>query len=56
MAYQLAVQGRQWRKEAKQRMPEARGDIREIVGDPVFIPLYKLFMAYGDIFKLSFGP
>lgn len=37
-------------------MPEARGDIREIIGEPVFIPLFKLFLAYGPVFKLSFGP
>lgn len=37
-------------------MPEARGDIREIVGQPVFVPLYKLFLLYGKIFRLSFGP
>ena len=37
-------------------MPEARGDIREIVGKPVFVPLYTLFRAYGRIFRLSFGP
>lgn len=23
---------------------------------PVFIPLYKLFLVYGKIFRLSFGP
>lgn len=37
-------------------MPEASGDVREIVGQPVFVPLYKLFLAYGKIFRLSFGP
>ena len=37
-------------------MPEARGDIREIVGQPVFVPLFKLFVAYGGVFRLSFGP
>ena len=37
-------------------MPEATGDIREIVGQPVFVPLYKLFLVYGPIFRLSFGP
>lgn len=37
-------------------MPTATGDIREIVGQPVFVPLYKLFMAYGPIFRLSIGP
>lgn len=30
-------------------MPEARGDIREIVGQPVFVPLYKLFLLYGKV-------
>ena len=33
-----------------------RGDIREIVGEPVFVPLYKLFLVYGGVFRLSFGP
>lgn len=28
------------------------GDIREIVGQPVFVPLYNLFLRYGKIFKL----
>lgn len=37
-------------------MPEARGDLRELLGEPVFVPLYSLFRAYGPIFKLSFGP
>ncbi|EFJ40130.1 hypothetical protein VOLCADRAFT_100143 [Volvox carteri f. nagariensis] len=52
----LADLGRRWRSEAAKRMPEARGDIREIVGQPVFVPLYKLFLVYGKIFRLSFGP
>lgn len=33
-AFQLAKLGQQWRAEAASRMPEARGDIREIVGQP----------------------
>ncbi len=37
-------------------MPEARGDIREIIGQPVFVPLYYLYLRYGKIFRLSFGP
>ncbi|KAF5829169.1 cytochrome P450 [Dunaliella salina] len=37
-------------------MPVARGDIREIVDSPVFVPLYNLYLVYGKIFKLSFGP
>ena len=30
-------------------MPEARGDVRQIVGQPVFVPLYKLYQAYGKV-------
>lgn len=30
--------------------------MRQIVGQPVFVPLYKLFLTYGKIFRLSFGP
>ncbi len=52
----LARLGQQWRREAAARMPEASGDIREIVGQPVFVPLYKLFLTYGPVFRLSFGP
>ena len=52
----LAIQGREWSRGAANRMPEARGDIREIVNEPVFVPLYQLFTVYGPIFKLSFGP
>lgn len=42
LALQLAQLGREWRAVAARRMPEARGDIREIVGQPVFVPLYRL--------------
>ena len=52
----LADRARQWSREAALRMPEARGDIREIVGQPVFVPLYKLYLVYGGVFRLSFGP
>ena len=37
-------------------MPEARGDVRSIIGQPFFVPLYNLFLAYGGVFMLSFGP
>ncbi len=37
-------------------MPEARGDIREIIGEPVFVPLVQLYQLYGEVFRLSFGP
>jgi len=47
LALQLAQLGRQWRAVAAKRMPEARGDIREIVGQPVFVPLYRLAQVRG---------
>lgn len=49
LAYQLAKIGKSWRSAAAVRMPEARGDIREIVGQPVFVPLQKLAMIYGKV-------
>nr|AGN27239.1 CYP97A1 [Parachlorella kessleri] len=56
LALALARVGQRWRTAAARRMPVARGDIREIIGQPVFIPLFKLYQVYGGIFKLSFGP
>jgi len=56
LAYLLARAGIAWRQAASTKMPEATGDIREIVGQPVFVPLYNLFKAYGGVFRLSFGP
>mmetsp|Transcript_16455 Transcript_16455/g.53748 ORF Transcript_16455/g.53748 Transcript_16455/m.53748 type:complete len:622 (+) Transcript_16455:64-1929(+) len=52
----LAKASLEWEREARRKLPEATGDIREIVGECVFIPLYNLFLAYGDMFRLSFGP
>ena len=37
-------------------MPVAMGDIREIAGQPVFVPLFTLFQAYGEMFVLAIGP
>lgn len=56
LAMAMAQQAVQWRTNAKGRMPTASGDIREIVGQPVFVPLYKLYRVYGGVFRLSFGP
>jgi beta-ring hydroxylase len=53
---QLAIIGRQWTANAAKKMPVATGDIREIIGQPVFIPLEQLYRVYGKIFRLSFGP
>jgi beta-ring hydroxylase len=52
----LARLSRRWRAEAMSKMPVASGDIREIAGQPVFVPLYKLFLAYGEMFVLAIGP
>mgnify|MGYP006906401683 CR=1 FL=1 len=35
-------------------MPTATGDIREIVGQPVFVPLYRLFLTYGKVSEMFF--
>mmetsp|Transcript_6698 Transcript_6698/g.10270 ORF Transcript_6698/g.10270 Transcript_6698/m.10270 type:complete len:448 (-) Transcript_6698:3083-4426(-) len=56
LGLQLAKLSRKWRSEAMSKMPVAMGDIREIAGQPVFVPLYKLFLAYGEMFVLAIGP
>eukprot|EP00898_Chlorokybus_atmophyticus_P005366 jgi/Chlat1/5830/Chrsp4S06224 len=56
LAKWLADVERRADRAARARMPEARGDIREIIGQPPFVPLHRLFLAYGGIFRLSFGP
>ncbi|CAA0841109.1 Protein LUTEIN DEFICIENT 5- chloroplastic [Striga hermonthica] len=38
------------------KIPEARGDIRAISSEPFFIPLFELYLTYGGIFRLTFGP
>ena len=47
IALKLAKAGKEWKAAAAVRMPEARGDIREIIGEPVFVPLQKLATIYG---------
>ena len=56
VSYELAKLSRKWRNEDMSKMPVAAGDIREIAGQPVFVPLYKLFLAYGEMFVLAIGP
>lgn len=56
LSMRLAKIGQRWQRNAAERMPTATGDIREIVGQPVFVPLFKLYQIYGKVFKLSFGP
>ncbi|KAM3289997.1 protein LUTEIN DEFICIENT 5, chloroplastic isoform X1 [Capsicum chacoense] len=38
------------------RIPEAKGSINAIREEPFFIPLYELYITYGGIFRLIFGP
>ncbi|MCL7052304.1 hypothetical protein MKW94_027826 [Papaver nudicaule] len=37
-------------------IPQARGALSALSGQPFFIPLYNLFLTYGGIFRLNFGP
>ena len=56
LALQLANFEAQRRAVQAQTMPESRGDVGAIVGEPFFLPLYKLFKTYGGVFRLTFGP
>ncbi|KAM0941974.1 putative cytochrome P450 [Dioscorea sansibarensis] len=38
------------------KIPQAKGSISAVEGQAFFIPLYELFITYGGIFRLSFGP
>ncbi|CAI8613224.1 unnamed protein product [Vicia faba] len=38
------------------KIPEAKGSIKAIRSEAFFIPLYELFITYGGIFRLNFGP
>ncbi|XP_027350025.1 protein LUTEIN DEFICIENT 5, chloroplastic isoform X1 [Abrus precatorius] len=38
------------------KIPEAKGSIKAIRSEPFFIPLYELYITYGGIFRLNFGP
>lgn len=37
-------------------IPQARGSMAAVGGQAFFIPLYELFLTYGGIFRLNFGP
>lgn len=56
LASVLAGIERRLRVIAREKVPEARGDVRAIIGQPFFVPLYTLFLVYGGVFRLSFGP
>jgi len=38
------------------KIPEAKGAISSIRSEAFFIPLYELFLTYGGVFRLNFGP
>ncbi|KAB1213608.1 Protein LUTEIN DEFICIENT 5, chloroplastic [Morella rubra] len=38
------------------KIPEAKGAISAIRNEAFFIPLYELYLTYGGIFRLNFGP
>ena len=40
IALQLARLSRRWQAAAAKRMPIATGDVRKVVGQPIFMPLY----------------
>ncbi|XP_071696640.1 protein LUTEIN DEFICIENT 5, chloroplastic isoform X2 [Rutidosis leptorrhynchoides] len=42
--------------ESYPKVPEAKGAISAIRSEAFFIPLYELFITYGGIFRLTFGP
>ncbi|KAJ9542686.1 hypothetical protein OSB04_029192 [Centaurea solstitialis] len=42
--------------EGYPKIPEAKGAISAIRSEAFFIPLYELFLTYGGIFRLTFGP
>ncbi|XP_010245680.1 PREDICTED: protein LUTEIN DEFICIENT 5, chloroplastic-like isoform X2 [Nelumbo nucifera] len=42
--------------EGQPKIPEAKGAMKAIGGQAFFIPLYELYLTYGGIFRLTFGP
>ncbi|KAL8122351.1 protein LUTEIN DEFICIENT 5, chloroplastic isoform X1 [Apium graveolens] len=38
------------------KIPEAKGAISAIRSEAFFIPLYELYLTYGGVFRLTFGP
>ncbi|KAK3415901.1 hypothetical protein EUGRSUZ_H01373 [Eucalyptus grandis] len=48
----------QWFDSSKDhpKIPEAKGAIKAIQNEAFFIPLYELYLTYGGIFRLTFGP
>ncbi|KAG6556322.1 hypothetical protein Mapa_002265 [Marchantia paleacea] len=56
LSFALANYERRLKQDSLRKLPEAKGDVRKVVGQPFFVPLFTLFKTYGGIFRLSFGP
>lgn len=41
---------------AAKQLPEAKGDMKYLVGEPFFLYLYNLYLEHGSILRLNFGP
>nr|AMJ39485.1 cytochrome P450-type monooxygenase 97A3 [Bixa orellana] len=47
----------QWKDDGDYpKVPQAKGPFSSFRSEPFFIPLYKLYLTYGGIFRLTFGP
>ncbi|ESR41787.1 hypothetical protein CICLE_v10011312mg [Citrus x clementina] len=42
--------------EGYPKIPEAKGAVNAIRSEAFFLPLYELYLTYGGIFRLTFGP
>lgn len=42
--------------EKYSQIPVAKGQIAAIQSEAFFLPLYELYLTYGGIFRLVFGP
>ncbi|WOL18249.1 protein LUTEIN DEFICIENT 5, chloroplastic [Canna indica] len=43
-------------EQARLEIPKAKGSVSAVTNQAFFIPLYELFLTYGGIFRLIFGP
>ncbi|KAJ1694665.1 hypothetical protein LUZ63_011363 [Rhynchospora breviuscula] len=51
----LRLTGEGW-AQTGQGIPRARGSLAAVDGQAFFLPLYELYLTYGGIFRLIFGP
>ncbi|KAL6146909.1 hypothetical protein ACLB2K_057585 [Fragaria x ananassa] len=43
-------------QQPRLKIPEAKGSVSAVQNEAFFIPLYELYLTYGGIFRLTFGP